>query len=82
MPVSQNERRQVLGRREHDYQLAALMIKAAELEAHVTQLRQKVAHLEIENQILKSRLDASAHGAVVALQAKVEELDEVVRSLL
>lgn len=80
--MSQNERRQALGRRDGDYEAAALRERVAQHEAHFLHLRPKVANLERDVEAILEILRKGAALDTIALQTKLTEIENAMRDLL
>jgi len=73
------ERRQALGRRESDYEAAALREKVAEHEAHFTHLRPMVAEIRRDLDGIKAMLRSDPRPDVSALEAKIREIEDALK---
>ncbi len=73
------ERRQALGRRESDYEAAALREKVAEHESHFAHLRPMMAEIRRDLDGIKAMLKAGPRPDVSVLQAKIQEIEDALK---
>lgn len=80
--MSQDDRRFTLGRRDSDYEAAAMREKVVEHEAHFISMRPKIAALERDVETIIEMLRRGALLDISMVQAKLIELEAAMRDLL
>jgi hypothetical protein len=82
IPMSQNERRQALGRREEDFEAPALRASVATHDALIHRMRQQIAALERDVETVLAHLTQDPQVDIKALRSELIRIENAMREFL